>query len=235
MVDDRFKKKLGIFRYLIFYFSFAFSSIILCQNNYQLEKIKKKFPNQKILLIYNPYDMDLQNVYPSRGKYVAWVGIFQYQKNLGALLEIAKQLDNIEFRIAGKAQETLDVKSNEALQKLKYLDNVNFVGFLSKNDTLEFLASSYCLLNTSYYEGFSNTYLESISVGTPIVSRRAVDPDHIIEKNHLGLVANDYNKLPDQIISLINCDKEEYFTRGSKYLRKNHDPKTLAKIVIMSI
>ncbi|MCH8033718.1 MAG: glycosyltransferase family 4 protein [Bacteroidetes bacterium] len=235
VVDNRFKQKLGIIRYYLFYISLKFSSVILCQNTYQAKNIKKKFPQQKLLKIYNPYNIDGQKVYPGEGKYVAWIGIFQYQKNLGALLNITKQLMDVEFRIAGKPQEMLDEGTNKALSELRTMNNVIFVGFLLKNEILEFLASSYCLLNTSHYEGFSNTFLEAVSVGTPIVTRREIDPDHIIERNDLGLVAEYYNSIPEKIMKLIKSGKSQYYIRGSRYLKKYHNPKALANKVILNL
>ena len=44
----------------------------------------------------------------------------------------------------------------------KFLPNIKFVGFIPRNEISSFLGDAYLLLNTSFYEGFSNTFLESL-------------------------------------------------------------------------
>ena len=79
-------------------------------------------------------------------------------------------MPRIQFRIAGDFPSPKD-KSNdmEAKYRLAKLQNVKFVGFIPHNEVASYLAEAYCLLNTSFFEGFSNTFLEAFSVGTPVV------------------------------------------------------------------
>lgn len=62
-----------------------------------------------------------------------------------------------------------------------------------ENKVLSFLSKSHLLLNTSYYEGFYNTFLESLSVKTPIVTTQAVDPNNFIQKNNLGFICMEHS------------------------------------------
>jgi glycosyltransferase involved in cell wall biosynthesis len=57
------------------------------------------------------------------------------------------------------------------------------------------LSESYILLNTSHFEGFSNTYLEAFSVGTPVFAMEKADPDSIIKNNRLGYIYKDVDDL----------------------------------------
>ena len=47
------------------------------------------------------------------------------------------------------------------------------------------------LLSTPDFEGFSNMFLEALAVGTPVMTRRQVDPDSIVERHTLGASAED--------------------------------------------
>jgi glycosyltransferase involved in cell wall biosynthesis len=192
------------------------------------------FPEKKVVKIHNPYfsKHDLPDVPDfSARKYIAWIGIFQNQKNLPGLYEIVKSMPGVEFRIAGKpAGEALDDDTKTALSGLRGQKNAAFVGFLKRTEVLPFLSRSYALLNTSHYEGFSNTFLEAFAAGTPVVTTEKVDPDHIIADHALGIVRRRNSDLREALLSLLG-DEDSYHgisTRCREYLKKNHNPKTLA-------
>ena len=165
--------------------------------------------------------------------YVAWVGIFQKQKNLSQLLSIAKKLPMCKFKIAGQKLKSIDEETSGTLKLLEKLNNVEFVGMIKRNQIFNFLANAYCLLNTSHYEGFSNTYLESFSVHTPVVTRNITDPDNIIKEFNLGISVKNYSDIPNAIINII--EKKYEFNNFSKYLNKYHDPVNISKKLILDI
>ncbi len=75
----------------------------------------------------------------------------------------------------------------ETKYRLTKLQNVEFVGLIPHDEVTSFLTEAYCLLNTSLFEGFSNTFLEAFSVGTPVVTL-GVNPDFILTIYDLGFV-----------------------------------------------
>ena len=239
--DGRYKKTIPKHIQLFFRYGLKNSQAIICQNNYQYENLKKKFPNKKISIIHNPYYYE--GVLPqikkhTERKYIAWMAIFKYQKNLPALYECVKKLPDIEFRIAGtaKASGYLDEKTRMALDALKKCENANFVGYVKRFDVIPFLSEAYALLNTSHIEGFSNTFLESFAAGTPIVTTQRVDPDNIIANNNLGNVANDYSEIPELLTSLFK-DKNynNIAQRCRNYVTEKHNTKILAQQFIREI
>jgi len=235
--DNRYKKKLSLFDRKLYEIGLILSDYIVCQNQYQYNNLIKKFPKKKITILYNPIkNIKRDEKEELKKEYIAWIGIFQYQKNLPALLKIAETLPNITFKIAGKEDSGIDKKSLEALNKLKSLNNVNFVGFLKREKVKNFLKSSYLLLNTSHFEGFSNTFLEAWTVGVPVISTKNVNPDGLITKFSLGIIAKNYYELPKIISDFISSNKyKSYEKKCYDYVQKNHDPNYLAQKFIFFI
>lgn len=191
-VDGRASQKFDPVRNFFFRMGFRFADYILCQNDYQFGQVRRKFP-EKAFKIKNPYAGAIAEApvpFEERAG-VAWVGIFQRQKNLPLLLHIARALPEVTFKVAGGNDRPLGEADQAALDALKLLPNVKFTGFLSKEGVLELLEGSRLLLNTSHYEGFSNTFLEAFSRGTPVFTLTHNDPDGIIEEKHLGGVCPD--------------------------------------------
>jgi glycosyltransferase involved in cell wall biosynthesis len=230
IADNRYIKKQNIINQLLHSFGLLFSQAIFCQNQYQYKLIKKKFPKKIVFKITNPYynDSDFEiSVSSSKRKYVAWLGIFQYQKNLPALLRIARKNPNLTFHIAGSEGSNIDKSSKNAIKKLEECDNVKFVGYIKRNQISPFLSKAYALLNTSHYEGFSNTFLEAFAVGKPVVSL-GVNPDNILTKYNLGYVTNE-NDVGDKINFLITDRRfNELDKRIMEYLKNYHDYKKLS-------
>lgn len=230
-----YKKKLGRIKYNLAVFGVKRANIVLCQNKTQSSNLAKFVHSSKIHIVYNPFIVEHKlQVENTERDYVAWLGLFQYQKNMPLLLEIASELREIKFKVAGEPIDRIDQESLDALSQLKKMDNVEFVGLLDRENVFTFLRDAKCLLNTSRYEGFSNTFLEAFSTNTPVVTTANIDPDDIIESNNLGFVAKE-NK------HLVSCVKKVFFnfdqekTIASKYMEQNHSPDVLAKRVKLLI
>jgi len=236
--DHRINKKLSLITRLFYNRGLKNADLILCQNNYQFDKLRNKFPQKKIKIFHNPFYIELRNKKQARfkeRKYVAWLGLFQAQKNMQALLTIAQEIKHVNFFIAGKPSKQIDRNTENVILELEKLKNVSFVGFLDRYQVFDFLKYAYLLLNTSHYEGFSNTFLESFSVGTPVITNRNVDPDEIIFKNNLG---KSCTAIDEQIEGIIDfSSNENVFEQISKrcigYVNENHNAVLKAKELIL--
>lgn len=238
-LDQRIKARLNILTQKLYLYSLSKVDLISCQNSYQHEKLLKIVESNKLIKLYNPIKIETKiiDVFNEiKREYVAWVGIFQYQKNLSALFQIVKELPNIEFRIAGAPKKYLDLETKEALKALKKCRNVKFVGYIKRKDIFNFLSEATLLLNTSHYEGFSNTFLESFKAGTPVVTLKKTDPDGIIEMHGLGLAVTDYDSIPGAIKNLLNSSDLKIISKKCRdYLIINHDAEKLAKNLVFAL
>lgn len=231
LLDDRFYKNYSRTHRYFQRQGMKLAHCILCQNDYQLSIVKKEFPGKIAIKISNPFflkghptDIDVHS-----RKYIAWLGLYQYQKNLPLLYQIASELKQETFYIAGKESSKCDEETYRYLDRLKELPNVKFVGFLQRDEVLPFLASAKFLLNTSHYEGFSNTFLEAMSVRTPIMTSKHVNPDSIITNFNLGLVYSDLADLKNQYAAVTPEAYENMTNNVLDYVMQHHEYRNLAR------
>ena len=234
-VDERIytlvHKKKDVFLYRL---GVKYSDFLFAQNSYQFNKLKGKYPQKNVFVLHNPYELKtIETDILSRKsrKYIAWIGNFRPIKNIPALAKIIRTLPEVDFKIAGIEYPDLDKETRELILDLKQLNNVKFVGYLSRDKINFFLSKAVALLNTSLSEGFSNTFLEAWSIGVPVVTTKNVNPDDIISKYNLGKVAENYDQLSSFLECIISLDEGDYNRLALhcfNYVKENHDPKILA-------
>jgi glycosyltransferase involved in cell wall biosynthesis len=223
--DGRYKED-GIFNYYFSELGFRLSYRILCQNTYQYNQLKKRYPS-KTYKLKNPYgDSLITHPLPhDKRKYIMWIGRFRYPKNLPLLYEIVKHVLDVQFIVSGGISKNIDGESRIALEKLTRLPNVTMLGNIDSDSILSLLKESYVLLNTSHYEGFSNTFLEAFSVGTPVCTLPQNDPDDIIQSYSLGFIYTDkfdFIKKLNEIVNNKDC-YNKLTANCLEYMKNNHD------------
>lgn len=232
-VDERYRARLGKSS-AAYAFGFTRADAYVAQNSYQFEAIRRRFPTKPAVKLHNPYQsrVDVSYVARSERSYVAWLGVFQRQKNLPLLATLAEALPDISFRIGGKMEVGGDdLQTSEALERLRKLPNVALLGYLRRTEVPDFLDHALLLLSTSHYEGFSNTFLEAWGAGTPIVAPAHVDPDGLIAANRLGKsIADDadFAAAIRWVVGLSDSDYAALSAHCRNYVETEHDPTLLA-------
>jgi len=240
-VDGRCNQRLRKYEQYAYYYGLRKADAILCQNKYQYERLREKFPKKSMIIIHNPYDTSkVSRLYVPRQerKYIAWVGVFSKQKNLPLLLKLATEKPGVQFKIAGIPAKNIDQDTKLALEGLEMLPNVEFVGYIKRTDILTFLSGAIALLNTSHYEGFSNTYLESFAAQTPVICPLRNDPDFIVSEFNLGIACKEDMDLVNAIEEVTELSNEEHFLlseRCHKFLLQSFSPKYKASELIRFI
>ena len=238
-IDERLNTLIDKREIFLYKIGLKYSDFILVQNTYQYTKLIEKFPKKNIFIIHNPFALETNasDILPRvKREYISWVGHFRYIKNLPVLVTIARKLPNINFKIAGVEYPNLDDVTKEAILNLKELKNVEFVGYIKRDEISLFLSKSIALLNTSFTEGFSNTFLEAWALGVPVVTSKKVDPDEIVYKLNLGNVADNFDQLQCSLKLIIDLDEDEYnklALRCYEYVKENHNPKILAEKLVL--
>ena len=181
----------SIIRYYFYYFLTYlvnhFSDIIISQCEFMKNDLIRTFNLnshniKKIVTIYNPVDLgkimhlSLNNSLSKidydakKGPFLISVGRLEWQKGFDYLINAIKKVKcafpNVLLTIYGKGSKEVELKN--LITKNDLEDNIKLMGF-SSNPYFD-LSKSDLFISSSRYEGFSNSIIESISLGVPVVA-----------------------------------------------------------------
>lgn len=151
-------------------FFYRFADVIVCQTKDAIESFPKGI-QKKAIVIPNPIDVgDLQPYTGKREKKVVAVGRLESQKNHKLLLQAFARFTakHPEYRLDLYGKGELETELKEVAAKFGIDTSVNFVGFSSR--VKEEINSAAMFVLSSDYEGISNSMLEAIALGVPVIA-----------------------------------------------------------------
>ncbi len=176
------------------------------------------------------------NQIPSEGKrlfpkQIIFVGRLSKEKGIIQLLNILKFLPkNVNLIILGSGPlENLVIEEQEKFQNLKYM------GYKTKEETLQLIKGSDLLIQPSLVEGISSTILEAMACNTPIIASNVSGNAELIRNNENGLLIdpNDTQLVIKSIIDLLsNKEKCSKFVAKSSNLIVNYSWEHIGKIYL---
>ena len=136
------------------------------------------------------------------------VGRLHPQKNVACMLEILLAIRN-EFDIPATARVIGDGPERKNLEKFAHRHDlsgvVSFEGWLPRTEVAAAYRSATVLVQPSRYEGMSNTILEALASGLPVVASRIPENVELIEPERNGLLFDpneEVSKIAQAIVGL---------------------------------
>lgn len=177
------------------------------------DTINLQFSTKKAISIYNPVNELPVVGIGSHLKYIIFVGRLEDDvKNISLLLDSYRKSDlpnnNIHLKIIGDGGDR-----EKLVEKVKNQDLSKWVKFIPFTPNVNpYLKSALFTVLTSKYEGFPRALVESLVVGTPVVSVDCVSgPNEIIENEQNGLLVENHNvKAFSQAMNRMALDTELY-------------------------
>lgn len=169
------------------------------------------------------YDLDFKQYLfaDEKVKLAVMVASIKYQKNHELALKVAEKLITLDesWRVVFVGDQLVDSK-NEYKTKIMSLynnlvhkDKITFIG--NRIDIVEILHQANVSFLTSHHEGFPNTALESMAVGTPVITtsfsdikRIAVEPWLVIEEHNADKFVHALNKAEKHRVTISVKSKE---------------------------
>ncbi len=207
------------------------ADLILTQTVYQKDQIEKEM-NCKATLLRNlhPIPTNISSKISSEIK-VVWLANLKRLKQPEIFIELAshfQDFEKIEFIMIGRPgigewQENLEIK-------IEQLNNLEYVGEMSQGQVNEYLEEAHILVNTSQYEGFSNTFIQAWLRKVPVVSLN-VDPDYLLSQKGLGYCSGNFETLCRDVMKLILYEplRIAMGEKARQYACENHSIEKISK------
>jgi glycosyltransferase involved in cell wall biosynthesis len=205
---------------LFFWLSIKLADNIFVQNKYQAKILHKNFARSGRILasLVDSVEYPVSHDAEYR-KYFLWAGRIEPFKCIELLIDIANLMKQETFVVIGLVN-TMTSYTEAAVRRLKATENIEYYSFILPQRMGEFYRQAKGLICTSKYEGFSNTFLEAFTCGTPVYTL-GVDPDHLIRgsQGKLGWVFSDPIEFAREIYSVMPYADALYM---SKYISEHH-------------
>jgi glycosyltransferase involved in cell wall biosynthesis len=180
---------------------------VVCPSQELLDDVRGYFINKrKLVTIYNPVPQVQQVSRESGGRpYFVVVARLHAQKNIGHVISAfhaAGLYSTMDLVIIGDGPARDEL--NKQVVSLGLTDHVVFKGFLK--DPYPYIGGAVALINASLREGFPNVLVESLSLGTPVLSSASkTGPREIVFNGENGYLfdVGDYKKLSELMKLLV--------------------------------
>ena len=208
-------------------------------NNAAMKVVIERYPNlsNRCHLIYHGIDTDFFNYIKPKNKIGKTInlitgGRLTKTKGIHRLIKSCsyciKMGFNIELTIFG---EGIEKKNLETLvSDLNIKNNVRFLGWISSMEVRNRITNSdlFCLLaDTNYHDGIPNVFVESMSVGRPVISSKLPAISELILHKENGFIIDDKDDEKEFLDIIEGLYKMNNFKKISlnarKTVKENYD------------
>jgi glycosyltransferase involved in cell wall biosynthesis len=142
---------------------------VVAQHRGQLDACRRWLKREAVE-IPNCYVLPRGAIAPRSGL-VLWVGTVKSLKRPELFLELARGLPHLRFRIVGGPGPAREACFYEKIKaEALSIPNLEFIGFVPFSEVDAHFNEASLFVNTSDYEGFPNTFLQSWARGIPTVT-----------------------------------------------------------------
>ncbi|OGC89010.1 MAG: hypothetical protein A2142_07140 [candidate division Zixibacteria bacterium RBG_16_48_11] len=159
-------------------------------------------PAEKVICL--PNCLDLREYRPNydHSGFVLFAGRLNQKYGISTLLEAARLLPQISFKIAGTGEEEAGAKN---FVREKELNNVEFLGFLNPEQLKQVMSESYfTVFPTTMYHNCPMAILEAFALGKPVLASDLGSLPELVKNNENGLLfeTKSVRDLTDKILKL---------------------------------
>lgn len=226
------KKPLDFLTYMLVQYSFKYATQIISQNKYQQTQILIKYKRDSIRITQSGESEEENNIKKNDSLIkVLWIANFKSlkQPEIFKMLASSLQIDlKYKMIMIGDLTSPYNKKDwNIPEIKLYYL------GKKTIQEINEILNEAHILINTSKYEGFSNTFIQAFMRKVPVISMNS-NPDNILTEKSIGFVCPTFNELVEKTeLLIINHQlRNEMGKKAYNYAIENHSIEKIMPIIL---
>lgn len=205
-----------------------FKKVIHVSNSCFNDYIFKKSIENKSVILHNIISIDRlyqkEKLDKNSYKYeVCYLGRLSEIKNPMRALEIMKNViqKRPETKCVFIGDGELRNECESFVKDNKLEENITFLGFV--NNPYKVVKSARVVLMSSINEGTPMALLESFALGIPLVSSKVDGAVELITNDSMGYLYDTNEEAVDEILKIINSDKEKYIDYLTKYSVEYND------------
>ncbi|MEI6529368.1 MAG: glycosyltransferase [Candidatus Falkowbacteria bacterium] len=181
------------------------ASKIITQNESNKKQLKDIF-NLNSVVIRN--GMKIPKILKNDRNTILWIARSEKLKQPFIFLEIAKEFSKEKFIMICPEANFNSVDVTELRKKASEITNLTFIQSVPFVDINNYYCNAKIFINTSIYEGFPNTFVQSAINAVPIITLN-VDPDNFLQKYKNGFCAHgNFSKIISEIKRILNSQNE---------------------------
>jgi phosphatidylinositol alpha-1,6-mannosyltransferase len=174
---------------------------------------------------FNDFELE-ERKYSSEEKFILLtVGRLDERKGHKKVLEAIKDLENIEYLIAGSGDMEQEIK--QKIEELNIQDKVEMLGYVPDEDLVQLYHESDLFIMTSTktqnsVEGFGIVYLEANATSLPVIAADTGGTPSAVKDGETGLLTDPNPEDIQGKIQQVREDPEKYKESATKWA-KEHD------------
>jgi len=174
-----------------------------------------EFDSKKLVKLYNGIDISTftKSSYPTKVSRFLFIGRLVREKGLRELLEAFKRVSakhpSAKLYIAGDGPEKSYILG--FIKDNKLAGNIEYVGFVSRDQKPSFFAKGDCIILPSYFEGFPVSIIEATIYKKLIIATDVSDLKLLYGRNIIFCKKRDWQDLRDKIVYTMENYSESDF------------------------
>ena len=210
---------------------------IVVQTRHQAELLQKNYGRTADARIPNFHPPAAETIDKSGPLTVIWIANLKPWKQPEVFVRLANSLSGragVRFVIVGApaAGSGNQHWQRALMQGVENTPNLQYLGQKSHTEVNELLARAHIFVNTSVHEGFPNTFIQAWLRDVAVVSLQ-VDPDQVLERRRVGIIARSEPALVSAVRGLIDNPqlRAEYLQRGRVHAIEHHSLRNADELV----
>lgn len=212
------------------------ADLILAQTKTQRSMLAENYARHDAKLVPNFHPSPQRPERRGGKANVLWIANFKPLKNPHAFVRLAASFGgnaHVRFVMIGAVMQQ-DQWTRDLLRAIDAVPNLVYLGARSQDQVNAALCEARVLVNTSDYEGFSNTFIQAWMREVPVVSLR-VDPDGLLAEQGLGFLSRTEEQLRLDVQRLV---EDEHLAaaiggRCREYALRNHSMRNVDRIAAL--
>jgi glycosyltransferase involved in cell wall biosynthesis len=197
---------------------------LIAQTHLQQDIILQNYGRAIDAVVHNFQPLPLEPIHKQGPVKIVWVANFKPLKQPELFIRLADDISKMniaaKFIMVGQPASSANWQ-RQLEQRIGEVRQLSYFGGQTVEEVNMLLAESHIMVNTSLYEGFSNTFIQAWMRGVPVVSLNS-NPEGLLDRKQMGCISGSYEQLCRDVLCLIRDDglRSDMGNKAKNYARR---------------